>query len=221
MVAVRVFFALSGWLIGGILLRTDWYHIPRFFFNRATRIWIPYAAALVLLYGLSACLEHFTWRRAEIMFYDATFTRNLFGSLPDFMTAAPSMAFHGAGAHFWSIGVEEQFYLIAPILILLTLVGRSSIFWAIISVVLLVVQSDFVSITFGLTAATLQYQHGDWHLKHWATALLAVVAVASAAMLSNQTAWPIFSISVVLLLARPAKKSSGCDFLADILPTLS
>ena len=46
------------------------------------------------------------------MFYDATFTRNLFGSLPDFLTAAPSMAFQGAGAHFWSIGVEEQFYLI-------------------------------------------------------------------------------------------------------------
>ena len=94
-------------------------------------------------------------------------------------------------------------------MILLTLVGRSSIFWAIISVALLVVQSDFVSITFGLTAAALQYQHGDWHLKHWGTALLAVVAVASAAMLSNQMVWPIFSISIVLLLARPAEKSSG------------
>jgi peptidoglycan/LPS O-acetylase OafA/YrhL len=39
--AVQIFFALSGWLIGGILLRTDVQDLPRFYFNRATRIWIP------------------------------------------------------------------------------------------------------------------------------------------------------------------------------------
>ena len=36
--AVQVFFALSGWLIGGILVRSDTKHLPRFYFNRATRI---------------------------------------------------------------------------------------------------------------------------------------------------------------------------------------
>jgi peptidoglycan/LPS O-acetylase OafA/YrhL len=39
--AVQVFFALSGFLIGGILLTTRRAELPHFFFNRATRIWIP------------------------------------------------------------------------------------------------------------------------------------------------------------------------------------
>jgi hypothetical protein len=55
--AVRIFFALSGWLIGGILLRATRDDLPRFYFNRATRIWIPYFAAIVLLFGLSAIRE--------------------------------------------------------------------------------------------------------------------------------------------------------------------
>lgn len=40
--AVQVFFALSGWLVGSILCRTDRSELSRFYFNRATRIWIPY-----------------------------------------------------------------------------------------------------------------------------------------------------------------------------------
>ena len=52
--AVDVLFALSGWLIGGILLRSARAELPRFFFNRATRIWIPYAFAVLLLYAVAA-----------------------------------------------------------------------------------------------------------------------------------------------------------------------
>ena len=47
--SVQIFFALSGWLIGGILLISTPEYIPRFYFNRAARIWIPYFVAIVLL----------------------------------------------------------------------------------------------------------------------------------------------------------------------------
>ena len=47
--SVQIFFALSGFLIGGILLRSKREDIPRFYFNRSTRIWIPYALAILLL----------------------------------------------------------------------------------------------------------------------------------------------------------------------------
>ncbi|MBK4215282.1 hypothetical protein JJJ17_05010 [Paracoccus caeni] len=46
--SVIVFLALSGWLIGGILLQTSIRELPRFFFNRVTRTWIPYAFAIAL-----------------------------------------------------------------------------------------------------------------------------------------------------------------------------
>ena len=58
--AVQVFLALSGWLIGGILLETPREGLPRFFFNRATRIWIPYGIAVLLLYGVAHCATRST-----------------------------------------------------------------------------------------------------------------------------------------------------------------
>jgi len=72
--AVCVFFALSGWLIGGILLRTEISELPRFFFNRSTRIWIPYFAAIILLYGIAVLREgvDFFWLKYLVM--DITFT---------------------------------------------------------------------------------------------------------------------------------------------------
>ncbi len=46
--AVQVFFfALSGWLIGGILLNYAKADLPRFFYNRVTRIWAPYVVAII------------------------------------------------------------------------------------------------------------------------------------------------------------------------------
>ena len=52
--AVQIFFALSGWLIGGILLRTERTGLPRFYFNRATRIWIPYFGAIARSFSVSS-----------------------------------------------------------------------------------------------------------------------------------------------------------------------
>ncbi|MFV0385228.1 acyltransferase family protein, partial [Paracoccus sp. (in: a-proteobacteria)] len=51
--AVQIFFALSGWLIGGILLKMPPAGLPRFFYDRATRIWIPYLPAVAAIYILT------------------------------------------------------------------------------------------------------------------------------------------------------------------------
>src|SRR5882762_8097202 len=78
--AVQVFFALSGWLIGGILLRSTPATLPRFYFNRAARIWIPYLVAIVLLATASVLKDRITPKWLEIFFYDLTFVYNFFGS---------------------------------------------------------------------------------------------------------------------------------------------
>ena len=70
---------MSRWLIGGILLRTPRRELPRFYFNRALRIWCPYVLALALLLAASALHDPITGKWTEFAFYKASFTYNLFG----------------------------------------------------------------------------------------------------------------------------------------------
>ena len=66
--AVQVFFALSGWLIGGILLNSQRKDLPRFYFNRAARIWIPYYFSVGLLFAVSLLKEPIDWEWLEYLF---------------------------------------------------------------------------------------------------------------------------------------------------------
>lgn len=127
--AVQIFLALSGWLIGGILLRTSREELPRFFFNRVTRIWNPYALAVLMVYAASALREPISAPWLEFLTYDLTFTHNLFAMEPNPVAALAAMPLHGTGNHFWSIAVEEQFYLGAPLVLLFLAGGRSLWLW--------------------------------------------------------------------------------------------
>ena len=219
--AVQVFFALSGWLIGGILLNSKPEQLPRFFFNRATRIWLPYFFAVAALYALSATRDPMTARWFEFLFYDVTFTHNWFSLRPDATTALSQMPLKGTGNAFWSISVEEQFYLVAPLIIVAgTKLGRSPSTWILISATLWYFQlADFASISFGVLAAATQRLYGNLHLRTWTVALLAAVCALSLlalATLSYARGAPIFAISVVLLCARPGVRHSVGMFAGAI-----
>lgn len=116
--SVQLFFALSGFLIGGILLRSQRADLPRFYFNRAVRIWIPYAVAILILVLATAIKQGFAEPKVrEFFFYMLTFVYNWFGP-PQLAEFRSQMPLDGTANHFWSICVEEQFYLVAPFLIL-------------------------------------------------------------------------------------------------------
>lgn len=116
---VQIFFALSGFLIGGILLKAKPGDLPRFFFNRSVRIWIPYALAIALLALVTAIKQGIHDPKFfEFFAYMATFTYNWFGP-QQLETARNHMPLEGTGNHFWSICVEEQFYLLAPFIVAL------------------------------------------------------------------------------------------------------
>ncbi|MGH7124666.1 MAG: acyltransferase family protein [Stellaceae bacterium] len=110
---VKLFFVLSGFLITGILLRCRTHMdagqgfgvtLRQFYIRRALRI-LP-IVYLVLVVGLALGSEEI--RRTLI--WHLTFTSNLLFSVRGF----PPMT-----SHFWSLAVEEQFYLVWPALILL------------------------------------------------------------------------------------------------------
>jgi len=118
---VDLFFVLSGFLIGGILLnaRESPNYFKAFYVRRAYRI-LPIYAATLAAFWLIRALSHvdysdnvslqWLFSRAFPWYFYATLTQNI------------SMSYYGAlgpawlGAT-WSLAVEEQFYLTLPFLI--------------------------------------------------------------------------------------------------------
>jgi peptidoglycan/LPS O-acetylase OafA/YrhL len=150
---VQVFFALSGFLIGGILLKTKPKDLPRFYYNRSIRIWIPYFIAIALLAAVTALKQGFHDPKfSEFLAYMATFTYNWFGP-PQLEASHTHMPLDGTGNHFWSICVEEQFYLIAPLM--LTMTGRFPAVAILISLIALnfFAPHHFASISVGVLLA--------------------------------------------------------------------
>lgn len=115
---VDVFFVLSGFLITRILAgehhRTGRIDIPRFYVRRLNRLWPPMLAMLVvfMLTGPLVFRNFDVSKNALDSFisaiYMADYSRSL-GLPPTYL------------AHMWSLSIEEHFYLIWPIAMLLLL----------------------------------------------------------------------------------------------------
>jgi peptidoglycan/LPS O-acetylase OafA/YrhL len=116
-IGVQIFFVLSGFLITTILMKSKdlpaGQYFKRFYWRRTVRImpvYILYSGIMLAIYfatGFPHQLDRWlvgigtytlNWQRA---FSDATITRQIN---------------HTVG-HFWSLGVEEQFYIFWPILL--------------------------------------------------------------------------------------------------------
>jgi peptidoglycan/LPS O-acetylase OafA/YrhL len=207
--AVQVFFALSGWLIGGILIKTESKDLTRFYFNRAIRIWFPYYVACPILLTLSVLREPVTAKWLEIVGYKLTFVYNLFGTpqLAQFHDAMPQK---GTLSHVWSVNTEEQFYLIAPILLVLgeRVAGRSPFAWIAIAAALY--NSDGAGIPLGVLAALSVDRFGPLHLNSRVRVLLAMVlaacTIAFVCEWNYHALAPLAAICIVLLLALPGKR---------------
>lgn len=113
-VGVVMFFALSGYLITGLLVeeaeRTGGLDLARFYRRRAVRL-VP--ALLVLVVGVVVVTLvvdplHDRHRLARTVVVALTYT----GDLPVGGTSAATF-------HLWTLATEEQFYLLWPFLILL------------------------------------------------------------------------------------------------------
>lgn len=114
---VHLFFVLSGFLITDILLRcraetaqlnqSTAFTLRQFYARRFLRIFPLYYAVIAVLYAFNYrsirddVVWHFTYLSNVFLSFNANLSRL------------------GHVVHFWSLAVEEQFYLVWPILILL------------------------------------------------------------------------------------------------------
>ncbi|WP_047489775.1 acyltransferase [Terriglobus sp. TAA 43] len=137
---VDLFFVLSGFLITGILYDTlgDSRYFLRFFARRSLRIFpIYYLVFAVLLLLTPIALYQWHWGHALFLIYMGNFLGNYDFSYYSVESQRSHMLLANIG-HFWSLCVEEQFYMLWPIAVFL-LRKRRNIFIAGVTISLLAI----------------------------------------------------------------------------------
>ena len=131
---VVFFFVLSGFLITFLLLKEKEQNnsiaIKKFYLRRALRIWPLYYLIFILGFFILPYLDFFAVPGQDIFFQ-----QNFWGNLLLYAFFMPNLAFSiyttavpNIGQS-WSIGVEEQFYLLWPLLIRKSKNVLKSILW--------------------------------------------------------------------------------------------
>ncbi|HEX8699645.1 MAG TPA: acyltransferase family protein [Myxococcaceae bacterium] len=120
---VDIFFVISGYLISGILLREleqNRFNLLRFYERRARRIFPALALVLMacLVCGWFTLLQDEFTQLGKHVFAGAAFVANIVswreaGYFDEAAELKPLL-------HLWSLGIEEQFYFVWPLLLALT-----------------------------------------------------------------------------------------------------
>ncbi len=190
-IGVDLFFVLSGFLITGILLDTfkQENYFRNFYLRRILRIFPLYYAVLLLFTLLAAfgLLEFFEQKSAMAQASYWLYLQNWLALLD----LAPTKII----SHFWSLAIEEQFYLLWPALILFAArrnsVGRLGILTIILAFVVRVVFVHYEKLAYfftfsrmdtlalGACVAVLLRQHGSLGRFRTAAFLLAAFSAVT------------------------------------------
>jgi peptidoglycan/LPS O-acetylase OafA/YrhL len=169
-IGVDAFYVLSGFLITGLLVREMASHstidIASFYVRRARRI-LPAATVAIVLSLIGATFIVAPLDLAPVAL-DATMSALFIGNVhfasgaTDYFGSATPSPF----LHFWSLGVEEQFYLFWPLLLLLAARLRRvgpfiiGVFAVSLALSLLLTRSDPVWAFYGLPTRAWQLALG-------------------------------------------------------------
>ncbi|GAB3993062.1 SGNH hydrolase domain-containing protein [Glycomyces albus] len=195
-VGVDVFFVISGFLITSLLLRevekTGSVSLAKFYARRAVRL-LP-AAATVLLATLFAAWVWLPRLRLSEIAADATAAAL---NVVNFRLATEGTDYFNAEAdpsplqHFWSLAVEEQFYLVWPLMLLaVALIGRKLSRGhtgeaadgrrrAVVAVLLVVCGGASFLLSVTQSAADPVWSYFGIHTRAWELATGALVAVSA------------------------------------------
>lgn len=162
---VDMFFVISGFLISNIIiseLNTETFSFKRFYFNRAKRILPALISTIVIAIPFSywlltpkSMLEFLNSAFASMFFYANYFFQNL-----DFYNSDPTK--YMPLLHTWSLAIEEQFYLLFPLLCFVVYMTNKRIVLSFFT--LLFIYSLFLNSTTGNLVKFYQLQFRAWEL---------------------------------------------------------
>jgi peptidoglycan/LPS O-acetylase OafA/YrhL len=187
-VGVDVFFVISGFLITTQLFNELSIHqtisVARFYARRATRL-LP-ASTLVLLATVVGALLWLPPTRFKSISLDAL-AGTFYGI--NWRLAAQGVDYLNASAppsplqHFWSLAVEEQFYLVWPLLLLASSLAwrwrRATLSRASIIVALLALSIVSFTLSISQTHSASPWAYFGAHTRAWELALGALVAITA------------------------------------------
>ncbi|MFF1878032.1 acyltransferase family protein [Leifsonia sp. NPDC058230] len=202
-VGVDVFFVLSGFVITLLLLRewtvTKKIRLGRFYFLRLARLW-PALLAVCAAVAVIAIFRHdLLYRNGAIdSIWSAIYAENIVRAATpiDVLTASPL-------GHTWTLGVEEQFYLVWPVLVLVLLrfmpIGKAAVCTLILAFVPLAMRILLWDGGLGANRVTNSLDtRADQLLFGCALALALVGSPAAARFIQRFTKWAMWPAGAVL-----------------------
>ena len=230
-VGVDVFFVISGYLITSQLVeevgKTGHLSLPRFYLKRVRRL-LPSAIIVIVATLLVAR------RYAPPLFSKSLSLDGIFAALYtlNYRLAVEGINYQNAGAapsafqHFWSLAVEEQFYLIWPLLIVFAVMLTRRWWRELLPVFLLAVIAVSLYISQYLLATDAPMSYFSVESRAWEFGVGAIVALASgmfACMQSRIRPWVSYAgLGAVIfcgLFYTDATQFPGIHALGPVLGT--
>lgn len=226
-IGVDIFFVISGFLISGHLVaslkQSGRIDFPRFYSARARRI-LPAALATIIATAVAGFFVVSPLRGTQILpdaIASALYVPNILFAVreTDYLAGTAPSPFQ----HFWSLGVEEQFYIVWPLLLLgAFMLFRRSPRWLMAAIAIVTAASFLASVI--TTADTPSLAFFSPHTRAWEFGVGALVAGASSLLsrvpgiLSRLLSWT--GLAILLYAAGSFTADVAYPGSAALLPVL-